>query len=59
MPEVVIKKFYLQRDYAAGVYMYEAPSPPTLTWGGGGAGEPERRLEGQQFTWLGRKYQHY
>jgi hypothetical protein len=26
-------------------------------WGGGRA-EPERRLEGQQFTKLGLKYQH-
>ncbi len=26
--------------------------------GGGGSVEPERRLEGQQFTKLGRKYQH-
>jgi hypothetical protein len=25
--------------------------------GNGGGGEPERRLEGQQFTKLGRKYQ--
>ncbi len=25
---------------------------------GGGRVEPERRLEGQQFTKLGRKYQH-
>ncbi len=26
--------------------------------GGGGESQPERRLEGQQFTMLGRKYQH-
>jgi hypothetical protein len=26
--------------------------------GMGGGGEPERKLEGQQFTKLGRKYQH-
>jgi hypothetical protein len=30
-----------------------------LTQGRGGGGvEPERRLEGQQFTKLGRKYKH-
>ncbi len=38
-------------------------TPPTLLWHrewgrGGGRVEPERRLEGQQFTKLGRKYQH-
>jgi hypothetical protein len=27
--------------------------------GGGGRVKPERRLEGQQFTKLGQKYQHY
>jgi hypothetical protein len=26
---------------------------------GGGAIDPDRRLEGQQFTKLDRKYQHY
>jgi hypothetical protein len=47
------------------------PSPPPYTlhtctlytysrenWVGGGESEPERRLEEQQFTRLGRKYQH-
>jgi hypothetical protein len=30
----------------------------TLTLGRGVGVEPERRLEGQQFTMVGRKYQH-
>jgi hypothetical protein len=68
MQIVVIKKI----DYAAGVYLPEAlntipPSPYTLykciqytySHRRGGRVEPERRLEGQQFTKLGRKYQHY
>jgi hypothetical protein len=38
MPEVVIKKIRPAKGYAAGVYMSEAPSPPTLTLGGGGGG---------------------
>jgi hypothetical protein len=65
-------------DFAAGVYLSEAPSPPMtpypppytlysvyvytvylFTQGGRkGGDEPERRLEGQQFTKLGQKYQH-
>ncbi len=65
-------------DFAAGVYLSEAPSPPrtpylpliycmrvlytvylfTLGRGEGGRVEPERMLEGQHFTKLGRKYQH-
>ncbi len=43
----------LQRDFAAGVYL----SKDTYSHREGGGGvEPERRLEGQQFTKLGRKY---
>jgi hypothetical protein len=67
------KKIDLYSGFAAGVYMFEAqnPIPPTLTHcirvysilihtgkGGRGESEPERRLEEQQFTKLGRKYQH-
>jgi hypothetical protein len=59
--------------FAAGVYLSEAqnpiPIPPPThcirvysilihTGGGGGRIEPERRLEEQQFTKLGRKYHH-
>jgi hypothetical protein len=61
-------KFDLERDFAAGVYLSEAQnliSPPyaldTCIHKGKGGGvrvEPERRREGQQFTKLGRKYQH-
>jgi hypothetical protein len=50
------------------VYLSEAqnPIPPLLPYtfihtgkgGGGGRVEPERRVEGQQFTKLGRKYHH-
>jgi hypothetical protein len=59
-----------KRDFAAGVFLSEAQnpiSPPlhtirvntsTLGRWGGGRFEPERRGEGQQFTKLGRKYQH-
>jgi hypothetical protein len=56
-------------DFAAGVYLSEAqnpiPSPHytlytciqyTYTDREGGTVEPERRLEGQQFTKLSRKY---
>jgi hypothetical protein len=59
------------RDNAAGVYMSEVqnPTPPSLTncirvysilihSGKGRRVEPERMLEGQQFTKLVRKYQH-
>jgi hypothetical protein len=70
------QKIYVKRDFAAGVYLSEAPESHTLfsytlyaciytvylfTQGRGGGGrivEPERRLEGQQFTKLGRKYKH-
>jgi hypothetical protein len=64
------KKIYLKRDFAAGVYLSEEkPHTPTLTHcirvysilihtGKGRRVEPERRGEGQQFTKLGRKYQH-
>ncbi len=75
------KKIYQRREFAAGVYLSEAPSPPmtplppplhsvhvytayllfinTGKGGDGGGGcSPERSLEGQQFTMLGRKYQH-
>jgi hypothetical protein len=59
-------------DFAAGVYLSEAQNPIALTHcirvysilfhtgkgGGVGKSEPERRLEGQQFTKLGRKGQH-
>jgi hypothetical protein len=59
-------------DFAAGVHLSEArnPIPPPLTHcirvnsilihtgKGGGRVEPDRKLEGQQFTKLGRKYQH-
>jgi hypothetical protein len=37
------------------------PSQPHTDFGKGGRGgegKPERRLEGQKFTKLGRKYQH-
>jgi hypothetical protein len=66
------KQIDLSRDFAAGVYLSDAHNPiPThplhnefvytvylLTQGGWGGVEPERRLERQQFTKLGRKYQH-
>ncbi len=60
------KKTDLYRDFAAGVYLVFNPTPPPLTHcirilGNGGRGwrdEPERRLKGQQFTKLGRKYEH-
>jgi hypothetical protein len=57
-------------DFAAGVYLSETQNPihpPPLhtiylftqgRGGGGGIVEPERRGEVQQFTKLGRKYQH-
>ncbi len=69
----VSTKIYLYRDFAAGVYLSEAPSllgfclvsnttqhhrPPLPTWGEGGGGELERRLVVQEFTKLGIKYQH-
>ncbi len=67
------KKIDLWRDFAAGVYLSEAQNPlhppPPYTFytciqytyshrEGGGRVEPERRLEGQQFTKLGLKYQN-
>ena len=67
------QKIDLQRDFAAGVYLSEAQNPMTppptqcirvnsilihTGRGLGGRVEPERRFEGQQFTTLGRKYQH-
>jgi hypothetical protein len=66
------KKIDLQRDFAADVYLSELRlrtlyPPPFHTVHtcihysykeGGGGLERERRLEGQQFTKLGRKYQH-
>ncbi len=50
------KKIYMWRDFAAGVYLSEATSRK----GGGeeGRDEPEKRLERQQFTKWGRKFQH-
>jgi hypothetical protein len=63
-------KKILVKALAAGVYLSEAQSPipsPTkrlyttiylFTQEVGGRVEPERRLERQQFTKLGRKYQH-
>jgi hypothetical protein len=63
------KKIDLKKDFAAGVHLSEAqnPTPPSLHTvyvcththsEGGGRVEPERRLEGQQFTKMGQKYQH-
>jgi hypothetical protein len=65
------RKIYLERDFAAGVYLSEAqdPKPPHLTHcirvnsilihrGEGGIDEPEKRGEGQQFTKLGQIYEH-
>ncbi len=44
-------------DFAEGVYLSEAQNPiHTSLREGGGRVEPERRLEGQQFTNLGQKY---
>jgi hypothetical protein len=40
--------------YVYTVYLFTQRSGK----GGGGTVEPERRGEGQQFTKLGRKYQH-
>jgi hypothetical protein len=56
-----LTKINLHSDFPAGVYLSEAPPPLTLYayhTGKGRRDEPERRLEGQQFTKLGRKYQH-
>ncbi len=47
----------LLRDFAAGVYLYVPPPPNTLyaySHREGGI-EPERKLEGQQYTKLGGK----
>jgi hypothetical protein len=70
MQNVVIKKNVLQMDFAAGVYPSEAQnaiSPLYILytciqntyshreWREGVRVEPESRLEGQQFTKLGRK----
>jgi hypothetical protein len=44
--------------YGVSVYMYVLYFDTGKGDGGGGRVEPERRLEGQQFTKLGRKYQH-
>jgi hypothetical protein len=63
------KKINLLRDFAAGVYLSRAQNPldavyvytvpiPTYSHREGGRFESERRLEGQQFTKLGRKYQY-
>jgi hypothetical protein len=58
----------LYRDFAAGIYLSETQNPilppPThcirafrilIHTGKGGGVEPERRLDGQNFTKLGRK----
>ncbi len=73
------KTIYLKRDYAAYVYLSEAPFPPMTPYpppphfthcirvycilihtgrrgGVGGRVEPERRLEEQRLTKLGRQY---
>ncbi len=68
------KKLTCTGTFAAGVYLSEAQNPRSppytlYTWiqytvlihtgkGGGRIVEPERRLERQQFTKQGRKYQH-
>ncbi len=68
------KQIYLSRDFAAGVYLSEAqnPIPPpllthcnvyTVTYSHmeaerGGELNQREGLESQQFTKLGRKYQH-
>jgi hypothetical protein len=66
-------KIDLYRDFAAGVYLSEGQNPMHCTpppytciqftdsqreMGERGRVEPDRRLEGHQFTKLGRKYQH-
>jgi hypothetical protein len=63
------KKIDLSRDFAASVYLSDTPLPPLNTVcivhviihtgkGVKGGSEPEIRLEGQQLTKLGQKYQH-
>ncbi len=55
------KKIDLERDFSTGVYLSAPPPWHTVyvyIYGKGGRVEPEKRLEGQQFTKLGRKYQH-
>jgi hypothetical protein len=68
-----LNKIYLYCDFAAGVYLSVLYPPPCplhcirtsymylFTQRVGGEGwrvQPKRRLEGQQFTKLSRKYQH-
>jgi len=67
-----LKKLTWKKDFAAHVFLYEAQNPIHCTLymcipvqynysrreGGGGRVEPERRGKEQQFTKLGRKYQH-
>jgi hypothetical protein len=59
-----------KRDFAAGVYLSEAPLTHCIVYTyfilihtgkgvRGGRVEPERRLEGQQFTKLGKKIPTY
>ncbi len=62
------KKINLEREFVAGVYLDPEPhTPPPIAHcirvytqgrGEGRRDEPEGRGEGQQFTKLGRKYQH-
>ena len=61
------KKIDQYRYFTAGSYLSEVQNPIhtvyvyivyLFTQGRGGEIEPEGRLEGQQFTKLGRKYQH-
>jgi hypothetical protein len=68
MQECRHRKINLGRDFAAGVYLSEAQNPilllppplytTVIVHTGKGVIEPERKLEWQQFTKLGRKYQH-
>jgi hypothetical protein len=66
------KNFTCKGTFSAGVYLSESQTPYTPPYtlytyvlytyshrkGGGGRGEPEKKLDEQQCTKLGRKYQH-